>query len=64
MPDPQTEEMHVDQIRRAKVERARAEQASDDTEEHTHARRAERAAYLAEKLEERAEAEDARSRDR
>ena len=38
-------------------ERDMAEEAPDPTEEHTHERRAERAAYLREKLDEQAESE-------
>ena len=58
MPDPKTEEMQLEQLRKAHEERDRAQDAEDPTEEHTHARRADRAAYLKEKLDERARSED------
>lgn len=58
MPDRETEDLHVDQVRRELAERRRAEESDDATEERTHDRRAERAAYLREKLAERAESED------
>jgi hypothetical protein len=58
MPDPKTEEMQLEQLQREQSEHEQAEGASDATEEHTHARRAERAAYLRSKLAERARSED------
>lgn len=58
MPDPKTEEMQLEQLQRERAERDQAEGAADATEEHTHARRADRAAYLREKLAERARSED------
>jgi len=58
MPDPKTEELQLDQLRKEHEERERAEGADDPTEEHTHERRADRAAYLKEKLDERARSED------
>lgn len=45
------------QAEREEAERERAERAADPAEEHAHARRAERAAYLREKLDEQAESE-------
>ena len=58
MPDPTTEGMRLDQIERARRERAQARQAEEQAEEQAHGRRAERADYLREKLAERARAED------
>jgi hypothetical protein len=58
MPDPKTEEMQLDQLRKEREERDRAGETDDPTEEHTHVRRADRAAYLKEKLDERARSED------
>ena len=63
MGDPITEEMHVEQLDRESVERERAEQAPEPAEQRTHERRAERAAYLREKLGERAASEE-EARDR
>ena len=54
--DPTTEELRRLQLEREKGERAAAEQADDDTAEH-HVARADKAAYLRRKLEERARAE-------
>jgi hypothetical protein len=53
-----TEQLRVEQIRREREARKRAASADDPTEEHTEERRAERAAYLREKLGERAESEE------
>jgi hypothetical protein len=58
MADPETEELRVEQVRRAREEHARARDAEQPTEERQHERRAERAAYLKAKLDERAEAEE------
>jgi hypothetical protein len=58
MGDPKTEEMHVEQLDRESVERERARRASEDAERDAHERRAERAAYLREKLGERAASEE------
>lgn len=58
MPDPETNELRVEQIRRVKREEDRARDADTDAAEHAHDRRAERAQYLRSKLQERAEAED------
>ena len=60
MPDPETEELRLEQIERERKEHARAEAAPDEPETEQHERRAERAGYLQEKLKERGEAEDAR----
>jgi len=58
MPDPTTEGMRLDQIERASREKQRAEAAEEEAAEKSHARRAEKADYLREKLAERAKAED------
>jgi len=56
--DPTTEELRLDQLKRERVLREEAEQipADDDTSEQVVAR-ADKAQYLREKLEERAQAE-------
>jgi hypothetical protein len=56
-PDPKTEELSSTQREREELERKRAETAPDEDEAAQHARRADKARYLAEKLEERAESE-------
>lgn len=55
--DPTTEELRVEQLQRERAEREAAAEGvtPDDTEQHD--RRADKASYLREKLEERAEAE-------
>ena len=58
MPDPKTEELQLDQLRRERGEREQAEDSTDSHEAVTHERRADRAAYLKEKLDERARSED------
>jgi hypothetical protein len=58
MPDPKTEEMRLEQIQRDRAEREQADEALEPSEERTHERRSQRAAYLREKLEERARSED------
>ena len=58
MAEPETEGMRVEQIRREREEHARAREAELPAEEHNHERRAERAAYLRDKLDERAESEE------
>ena len=58
MPDPKTEELRLEQIQRARAEHARALQAPQEEETEQHARRAARARYLKEKLDERAASED------
>ena len=63
VPDPKTEELHLEQIERERREHARAVRADDEPETEQHERRAERAGYLREKLKERAEAEDAAARE-
>ncbi len=58
MGDPKTEELRVEQVQRELAEREQASGASEDSEEHTHERRADRAAYLKKKLDERAKSEE------
>ncbi len=55
--DPTTQELRIEQLQRERAEREAATEGAtpDDTEQHE--RRAEKAGYLREKLEERAEAE-------
>jgi hypothetical protein len=55
--DPNTEELKLAQLRREEAERRRAESPPDDDEAAQHERRADKARYLAEKLEQRAESE-------
>jgi len=56
--DPSTETLRLEQLQREQVERERAEQAATGAEERAAARRADRAAYLREKLDEQAEHPD------
>jgi hypothetical protein len=60
MPDPKTEELRLEQIQRERSEREQADDSAEPAEEHTHERRADRAAYLRQKLNERARSEDER----
>jgi hypothetical protein len=55
--DPITEELKLSQREREEAERRRARDVPDEDEAAQHERRAEKAKYLAEKLEERAESE-------
>jgi hypothetical protein len=55
--DPITEELKLTQREREEAERRRARRVPDEDEAAQHERRAEKARYLAEKLEERAESE-------
>ena len=55
--DPKTEELKLTQQEREQAERRRAESSLDEDEAVQHERRAEKARYLAEKLEQRAESE-------
>jgi len=63
MPDPTTEGMRLDQIEREREEHARARAAGEDAERHQHEKRADKAAYLEQKLAERGEAEDRAERE-
>ena len=58
MPDPKTEEMELEQLKKERSERSQADDSHEPAEEKTHSRRADRAAYLREKLRERARSED------
>jgi hypothetical protein len=55
--DPTTEELRIEQLARERTERKLAEDAPQDEETAQHTRRAEKARYLKEKLDERAESE-------
>jgi hypothetical protein len=59
MADPKTEELQVETVQREVAERRQAKEADEPAETRTHQRRAERQAYLKEKLRERAESEEA-----
>jgi hypothetical protein len=56
--DPTTETLRLEQLERERAERERAEQAPTRGEERAADRRADKAAYLREKLEEQAEHPD------
>ena len=58
MADPKTEELRLEQIERERSEREQAREAPESAEERTHRRRADRAAYLKSKLDERARSEE------
>jgi len=58
VPDPITEELRLNQVERAREERAREREAVQGGEEEAHGRRADKADYLREKLAERGQAED------
>jgi hypothetical protein len=58
MADPKTEEMQVEVVQREVAERRQAQQSDEPAETRTHERRADRQAYLKEKLRERAESEE------
>jgi hypothetical protein len=53
--DPDTEQLRAVQAERAVTESHRAVEADDDEEQRTHARRADKAAYLRDRLAEQAE---------
>jgi hypothetical protein len=55
--DPTTQELKVAQLKREVEERQRASEAETDEGTGSHARRADKAEYLREKLEEREESE-------
>lgn len=55
--DPKTEELRIVQGERAEDERERAAEAEEDEAVRTHARRADKAAYLREKLDEQSESQ-------
>ena len=56
--EPTTETLRLEQLRREAAERERAEQAPTEQEERAAGRRADKAAYLREKLDEQAEHPD------
>jgi hypothetical protein len=58
MADPKTEELQVDQLRCEVEERISAAAADEPAEERQHERRADKAAYLRDKLADRATAEE------
>ena len=53
--EPTTQELRLDQIQREREEHARARDASTPDEAHAAQRRADKAAYLKQKLEEQEE---------
>ena len=55
--DPTTRELRLSQFRREETESDQAREADSEEAVEAHGRRAEKAAYLREKLEERADAE-------
>jgi len=55
--DPTTQELRLEQLQREATERERAEGSIEEDEAEQHERRAEKASYLREKLEQRARAE-------
>ena len=57
--DPTTQELQLDQIRRERSERERASEADEPAEVHSAQRRADKAAYLRDKLEEQEQADTA-----
>lgn len=61
--DPTTEELRIAQTQRERDERTDADESTVDDEADQHERRADKAAYLREQLEKRAEAERESSRD-
>ena len=63
MPDPITEGMRLDQIKRAREERHREESTEERAEAHAAERRADKAEYLREKLDERGRSEDEAARE-
>ncbi len=58
MEDPETRELRLEQGKREQAEREAAAGADLPTEERAHERRADKHAYLREKLGERARSED------
>ena len=58
MGDPKTDELRVEQVQKEMAARDRADEATDEREQRTEERRADRAAYLKKKLGDRAKSED------
>jgi hypothetical protein len=56
--DPKTEELRLEALQREHAEREQAEGSDSDREERIHSKRAEKHAYLQEKLAERARSEE------
>jgi len=56
--DPETKELRIEQTEHERAEREHAREAELPTEEHAAVRRAEKHAYLRDKLEERARSEE------
>ena len=61
--DPTTQELRLEQLQREAAERDRAGASADADEAEQHERRADKAGYLREKLEQRAAAERAAETD-
>jgi hypothetical protein len=57
-PEPETREMQIEQKRREQSHRDAADDATEEHEVRSEKRRADKAAYLREKLDERADSED------
>jgi hypothetical protein len=55
--DDDTRELQVDQVKRELAERRQADESSESTERRVHDRRADKHAYLREKLRERRDSE-------
>ena len=58
MPDPETQELQIVESERERLEREQAREAGLAAEERAHERRADKHAYLREKLDERARSEE------
>jgi hypothetical protein len=58
MADPKTEELRIEEIQRERAEREQARDAELPREERVHDARADKHAYLREKLAERARSEE------
>lgn len=56
--EPTTETLRIEQLQRELAERKRADEAVTDNEEHAAERRADKAAYLRQKLDEQTENPD------
>jgi hypothetical protein len=58
MTDPETQELRLEEVQRERAAREQARAAEQPSEERTHERRADRHAYLRDKLDERARSEE------
>jgi hypothetical protein len=56
---PTTQELRIEQIVRERTEREEAQRATTEADEHAHERRAEKAHYLKEKLDEQERSDQA-----